>query len=532
MWKPASEGASPAAQETPRSYSHGEVLKVLAGLVTGMITAMITTYIVGTALPTIVGELGGQDQYSWVASATLLTMAASMPLWGKVSDLYGRKRVYQSALVIFVAASMAAGFAPDIGWLIAARAVQGVGVGGLQSLSQIILGDLVEPRERGRYSGYMGSAFAISTLTGPLIGGFLVDAEGLGWRWCFFVSLPLAIVAFIIVSRLLKLPKLPTGNVPVDWWGAILITGGATTIMLLLTLGGKEFPWNSHWTYALGICSTLFFLLAIPVERAAAAPILPPRLFRNRNYVLICAVSILVGACLFGTTIYLPQYLQIVKGMTPTASGIMTLPMVGGTFVAALVSGQFVARLGRWKVFPATGMALVTIGLLLLSRLHGDSSRWAIGGSIAIVGAGLGLTMQILILAAQNAVERRDIASSTSSATFFRTFGGAVGVAAFGSILSTRVADEMREQMARFRLHLPTGNGIPALGSPEAIGRLPGLVQAIIREAFSNALHSVFLAAVLVAALGFLGTLFMHEVPLRTSPSAGETKKDHEPMEG
>ncbi|MQA94009.1 MAG: MFS transporter [Streptosporangiales bacterium] len=523
----ARAGADP--QAAPEYYTHKQVVKILVGLLMAMMTAMISTSIVGTALPTIVGELGGQEQYSWVASATLLTMTATTPLWGKISDLYGRKRVFQIALLLFVLASAAAGFSQNIGWLIAARAVQGMGVGGLQALTQIVLGDIVEPRERGRYAGYMGSVFGVSTIAGPLAGGFLVDTDALGWRWCFFVSIPLAVVAFIVIARLLHLPKLHNSDARVDWWGALFITGGATALMLLLSFGGKEFAWNSPWSYVLGIGGVLFFLLAIPAERAAHDPILPPRLFRNRTFVFTGLASLLVGVAMFGAMIYLPQYLQIVKGMSPTASGLMMIPMVASMFVTSVISGQLVTRIGRWKIYPMIGMLFVAAGLYLLSHLHVDSSRWVIGGDVAVLGMGLGLTMQILILAAQNAVSRQDIASSTSAVSFFRSLGGAMGVAAFGSVLTTRLSDEMTELMAKAHIRPPAGGGTPSLGSPEAIRQMPEPMQIIIREAFTSALHTVFLIGAPIALLGFFVTLLMKEVPLRTSRTAGDGAPPAEP---
>ncbi|GAA2208555.1 MDR family MFS transporter [Nonomuraea monospora] len=515
------QAASPTKQ---RTYTHREILEVMSGLMLAMLTSMISTSVVGTALPTIVGELGGQDQYSWVASATMLTMTVSTPLWGKLSDLFGRKLLFQTALGLFVAASLVAGLSQDMGQLIAARAVQGLGVGGLSALAQVILGDIVSPRERGRYSGYMGAVFGISTVAGPLLGGFIVDADWLGWRWCFYVVVPFALVAFIVIQKVLKLPKVRRST-SIDIWGATTITASASSLMLLLTLGGNEFEWNSGWTYFLGAVALLSLALAVLSERTARNPILPPRLFRNPTFVLTSLASLFVGMAMFGAMIYLPQYLQIVKGLSPTASGLMTLPMVVALFLAGVISGKIVTQTGKWKIFPVAGLLIVAIGLFLLSRLHVDSSEWLIGFDVAVLGIGLGLSMQMLILAAQNGSELRDMASTTSGVSFFRSLGGAVGVAAFGAILTSRLKDEIAEMVKAAGINM-AGGGEVKLGSPSAIQMLPTPIKNIVLEAFTRGLETVFLVGVPIALLGFLATLFLKELPLRGAsvPAAPEAK--------
>ncbi|UBU13630.1 MDR family MFS transporter [Nonomuraea gerenzanensis] len=515
------QAASPTKQ---RTYTHREILEVMSGLMLAMLTSMISTSVVGTALPTIVGELGGQDQYSWVASATMLTMTVSTPLWGKLSDLFGRKLLFQTALGLFVAASLVAGLSQDMGQLIAARAVQGLGVGGLSALSQVILGDIVSPRERGRYSGYMGAVFGISTVAGPLLGGFIVDADWLGWRWCFYVVVPFALVSFIVIQKVLKLPKVKRST-SIDIWGATTITASASALMLLLTLGGNEFEWNSGWTYFLGAIALLSLALAVLSERTARNPILPPRLFRNPTFVLTSLASLFVGMAMFGAMIYLPQYLQIVKGLSPTNSGLMTLPMVVALFLAGVISGKIVTQTGKWKIFPVAGLLIVAVGLFLLSRLHVDSSEWLIGFDVAVLGVGLGLSMQMLILAAQNGSELRDMAATTSGVSFFRSLGGAVGVAAFGAILTSRLKDEIAEMVKAAGIKM-SGGGDIKLGSPDAIQMLPTPIKNIVLEAFTRGLETVFLVGVPIALLGFLATLFLKELPLRGSsvPAAPEPK--------
>lgn len=512
----------PAVEPESPHYTHRQILKILAGLMMAMLTSMLSTSVIATALPTIVGDLGGQDKLSWVASAALLTMTASTPLWGKLSDIAGRKLMFQTALGIFVVASVGAGLSQNIGQLIAFRAVQGLGVGGLSALAQVILGDVVEPRQRGRYAGFMGAVFGVATVAGPLLGGFLVDADALGWRWCFYVCVPLAVVAFAVIQKVLKLPKVRR-DTRLDVFGAVTITGSAATLMLLLSMGGTEFAWNSAWTYALLAATAVLFLLAVVAERGARDPILPPRLFRNRMFVLTSFVSVCVGMAMFGVMIYMPQYLQIVKGMSPTASGLMTLPLVLGMLVTSTGSGQVVTRTGRYKIFPVIGLGCIAAGMFLLSRLHTDSPSALIGVDLAVLGVGMGLTLQILILAAQNAAATEDLASTTSGVSFFRNLGGAMGVAAFGAILTNRVASEIASGLRAAGIRGMPGDG--RLGSPEEIDRLPPPVKAIIRDAFTNSLETVFLVGIPVALAGFLAVLALKELPLRGSASRGKATR-------
>ncbi|MEO3812486.1 MDR family MFS transporter [Sphaerisporangium sp. B11E5] len=502
-------------QEAPPAYSHREILQILSGLLIAMLTSMISTSVIGVALPTIVGELGAQEQLSWVAGATLLTMTASTPLWGKMSDLFGRKRMFQLALALFVASSLLAGLATSMGVLIFARAVQGLGTGGMAALTQIILGDVVAPRERGRYSGYIGAVFGFSTVSGPLIGGAIVDAPWLGWRWCFFIGVPLTLIAMVVVQWVLRTDREPKGA-RLDWWGAFTLTGGASALMLVLSFGGSEFPWDSAWAYGLGSLAVLLFGFSIIAERRARDPILPPRLFRDRTFVLAGSASLLVGVAMFGVMIYLPQYLQIVKGMTPTVSGLMTLPLVISLLVSAVISGRIVTRTGRWKAFPLTGLVLIVAGMGLMSLLRSDSSHVVIGVDIAVLGVGLGMSMQMLILAAQNAAQRRDMAVTTSGIAFFRSLGGAVGVAALGAILTNEVHDEMTRLLTVTQTSGAVVRDI-GLGTPEAIHRLPPALHEIVVESFTQAMQTVFLACVPIAILGFLAVLFLRELPLRSA---------------
>jgi len=499
-------------------YTHRQILEILGGLMLAMLTSMLSSTVVSTALPTIVGDLGGQEHYSWVASATLLTLTASTPLWGKVSDILGRKLMFQTALGIFVAASMVAGFSQNMWMLIAARAVQGIGAGGLSTLTQTILGDVVEPRERGRYSGYLGAVFGVATVAGPLVGGFLVDHGG--WRWCFFVGVPLAVIAFLVIQKVLKLPHVQR-DTTIDGYGAFTITAAAAALMVLLSFGGQQWAWNSWQTWVLGGGAVLMVLLAIPSEIKAKDPILAPRLFKNRTFVLTSLASLFVGMAMFGGLIYLPQYLQTAKGLSPTASGLMMLPMVVGMFTASIITGQVVTRTGRWKAFPAIGLLVVAGGLFLMHGFELDTSKPVIGLYVAVMGVGLGMTMQTLILAAQNAVDRSDMAATTSGVSFFRNLGGAVGVAAFGAILQNKVKDEITDKLAA--MHIRTGGGSVKLGTPDAIQHLPGPIKNIVVDAYVHGIQTVFLWAVPVAVIGFLCILFLRELKLRGSRGAEES---------
>lgn len=498
-------------------YTHRQILEILGGLMLAMLTSMLSSTVVSTALPTIVGDLGGQEHYSWVASAMLLTLTASTPLWGKVSDILGRKAMFNTALAIFVGSSMLAGFSQNMWMLIAARAIQGIGAGGLSTLTQTILGDVVEPRERGRYSGYLGAVFGVATVAGPLVGGFLVDSWG--WRWCFFVGVPLAVLAFIVIQRVLKLPRVQR-ETHIDGFGAITITAAAALLMLLLSFGGTEWPWNSWQTWTFGGAALLMVLLAIPSEMKAKDPILAPRLFRNRSFNLTSLASFFVGMAMFGGLIYLPQYLQTAKGLSPTTSGLMMLPMVVGMFCTSIGVGQIVTRTGRWKVFPAIGLLVVGGGMFLMHQFELGSSKLVIGASVLVLGIGLGMTMQTLMLAAQNAVDRADMAAATSGVSFFRNLGGAVGVAAFGAVMTNKIKDEITDKIAALGVKVPGGGNVQ-IGTPDAVHHLPQPFRDIVVGSYVDGIQLVFLCAVPVAVIGFLCILLLPELKLRGS-RAGE----------
>lgn len=502
--------------------THRQILTVLTGLMLGMLVAALSQTIVATALPTIVGELGGQEQLSWVVSATLLAATASTPLWGKLSDLYGRKGTFQVAIVGFILASLASGFAQNMAELIAFRAVQGIGIGGLMALSQAIIGDVVSARERGRYQGYVGSVFGLATIAGPLIGGFLV--EHLSWRWTFWAVIPVGLAALVVTQRVLRLP-FPRRPHSIDWLGAFFIVASVSALLLMLSLGGKEFAWNSGWTYGLVAVSLLTLLLAVWQERRAAEPIMPPHLFANHTFVMTSLAGLIVGVAMFGAIIFLPQYLQIVKGESPTASGLLTLPLMIGLIAASVVSGRMISRNGRYKIYPVVGLAVAAVGIGLMSLLTVDTSLVLAGVYMFVAGTGIGLVMQVLVLATQNAVEPEDLGVATSGATFFRSLGGAMGVAVFGALLTHRLRETIPARLADAGVP-PSGlaGGGPALGSPEQIWLLPEPVRTAVITGFADALQTTFLAGVPFAVVGFFVVLFIRELPLRESPAAAATE--------
>ena len=516
MSTPSSTGAdlpqAPHEQVMPE-LTHRQILTVLVGLMLGMLVAALSQTIVATALPTIVGELGGQDQLAWVVSATLLTSTASTPIWGKLSDLYGRKIMFQSAIAIFLVSSLASGFAQNMGQLVGFRAVMGLGVGGLMALSQAIIGDVVSPRERGRYQGYIGSVFGLATVAGPLLGGFLV--EHLSWRWTFWVGIPIGIAALVVTERVLKLP-FPRRQHAIDWLGAFFIVAGISALLLMLSLGGKEFAWNSAWTYGLTAAALVMLAATIWQERRAAEPIMPPRLFANHTFIITSLAGFVVGVAMFGAIIFLPQYLQIVKGESPTASGLLTLPLMVGLLITSIGSGRLITRTGRYKIFPVVGLLVAAGGLTLMGQLSVDTSLWLAGVFMFITGAGIGMVMQVLVLATQNSVPHADLGVATSGATFFRSLGGAMGVAVFGALLTHRLRDTIPAQLKAAGVtpeQMPAGSATQ--GSPDQIAALPEPIHLAVVTGFAEALQTTFLAAVPFAIAGFVILLFLRETPLR-----------------
>jgi len=498
----------------PEPMNHRQVLEALSGLLLGLFVAMLSSTVVSNALPRIVADLHGSESgYTWVVVATLLTMTASTPLWGKLSDLFSKKLLVQSALVIFSVGSLAAAVAPNMGSLIAARAVQGLGVGGLTALVQVVIATIVSPRERGRYSGYIGAVFALATVSGPLIGGVIVDSS-LGWRGCFFVGLPVAVAAFVVLQKTLHVPTVKR-EVTIDFLGAALIAGGVSVLLIWVSLAGNNFAWGSFttaWMIALGV---LMLAAAVVTEMRAVEPIIPLRLFRDRTTSLATFASVMIGVAMFGSTVYLSQYFQIAHGMTPTHAGLMTIAMVGGLLVSSIASGRIITRTGRWKRFLVGGIILVVIGLGLLSTIGASTSLVRVGVFMAVLGLGLGATMQNLVLAVQNNTAQKDMGAASSVVAFFRSMGGSIGVSALGAVLSHQVASGVATGLARIGVQ-PSASGGSSTTIPD-LATLPAPVRAVFQTAFGDATGRVFLIAAPCAAIALVAILFIREVPLRTT---------------
>ncbi|MGW5472854.1 DHA2 family efflux MFS transporter permease subunit [Streptomyces chartreusis] len=500
----------------------GNVLVSIGALLLGMLLAALDQTIVSTALPTIVSDLGGLEHLSWVVTAYLLASTAATPLWGKLGDQYGRKRLFQIAIVIFLVGSALCGMAQDMAQLIAFRAVQGVGGGGLMVLSMAIVGDIVPPRERGRYQGLFGAVFGASSVLGPLLGG--VFTEHLSWRWVFYINLPVGVVALVVIAAVLRIPHKATRHV-IDYLGTFLIASVATCLVLVASLGGTTWAWGSVQIVGLALLGVVLAAAFVVVERAAAEPVLPLRLFRVRTFTLSAVISFIVGFAMFGAMTYLPTFLQIVQGISPTLSGVHMLPMVVGMLLASTGSGQIVSRTGRWKVFPIAGTGVTVIGLLLLHQLEVDSSTWAMSVYFFVFGLGLGLVMQVLVLIVQNAVPYKDLGVATSGATFFRSIGASFGVAIFGTIFAARLDDKLVEAYRGVRL--PQGVSLEGLeADPRGIAELPSGLRPAALEAYASSITDVFLYAAPVAVVGFVLAWFLREDKLRgsvTAPDVTET---------
>ncbi|WP_206342397.1 MFS transporter [Streptomyces ureilyticus] len=503
-------------------YVRGGVLVSIGALLLGMLLAALDQTIVSTALPTIVSELGGLDHLSWVVTAYLLAATAATPLWGKLGDQYGRKRLFQTAIVIFLIGSALCGMAQNMPQLIGFRALQGLGGGGLMVLSMAIVGDLVPPRERGKYQGLFGAVFGATSVLGPLLGGLFT--EHLSWRWVFYVNLPVGVVALAVIATVLRIPARTTRHT-IDYLGTFLIASVAACLVLVASLGGTTWGWASPQIIGLAVLAVVLAVAFVSVERRAAEPVLPLKLFRIRTFTLSAVISLIVGFAMFGAMTYLPTFLQVVQGVSPTMSGVHMLPMVAGLLLASTVSGQIVSRTGRWKVFPIAGTGVTTIGLLLLHQLDENSSTGEMSAYFLVFGLGLGLVMQVLVLIVQNAVSYEDLGVATSGATFFRSIGAAFGVAIFGTIFASRLADKLMAALSG--QPLPPGITPDALESdPRGIAELPSALRLSAVQSYASAITDVFLYAAPVAVLGFVLAWFLREDKLRgsvTVPDATET---------
>jgi len=489
---------------------HHRILVILGALMLGMFLAALDQTIVATALPTIAGDLHGLNHLSWVVTAYLLTSTISTPLWGKLGDLYGRKKLFQAAIVIFLAGSALSGLSQDMAQLIGFRALQGIGAGGLMVGAQAIIGDLVSPRQRGRYMGYFGAVFALSSVIGPLAGGFIT--QHLSWRWVFYINLPIGVVALAVIAVVLHLPRHRTRHT-IDFLGTALLAAGVTAIILFTTWGGTTYAWGSAPIISLAVAAVVFVALFCWAELRAAEPIIPLGLFRISVFSVSNSIGFLVGFVMFGAIIYIPLYLQTVHAATPTSSGLQLLPLVCGMLVTFTISGRLVTKWGRYKIFPVLGTALMSVGLFLLSLLTPSTPLVISSIYMAVVGAGIGLVMQVLVVAVQNAVPQSQLGTATSSSTFFRSIGGAFGVAIFGAIFINRLAVNLPKYLPPAALRAVHGSNISA--SPAQLDALPPAIHHGYVLAFSESLHVVFLIGVPIALLAFALTWFLKDLPLR-----------------
>jgi EmrB/QacA subfamily drug resistance transporter len=483
---------------------------IFSALLLVLLLASLDQTIVSTALPTIVGDLGGLNHLSWVVTAYLLTATVAGPLYGKLGDLFGRKLVLQAAIVIFLVGSGLCGLAQGMTELILFRALQGLGAGGLIVVTLAVVGDIIPPRERGKYQGYFGAVFGVSTIIGPLLGGFFVD--NLTWRWIFYVNLPIGIVALAVIGIAFR-TRADHLRHHMDYLGAAMLAGALTSIVLFTSLGGTTWAWGSWQIVSLVVASIVFLPAFILVERRAAEPILPLTLFKERTFAVTSAVGFIVGFALFGAITFLPLYLQITKGSSPTRSGLELTPLMAGVLVTSILSGNLITRWGRYKPFPIAGTALMAVGLFLLSRLQVGTPTWQVLGGAVVLGLGLGMVMQVLVLAVQNAVDPRNMGVATAGSTLFRQIGGSIGVSIFGSIFANRLAAELASR-------LPTGARVPRATNPAAIRALPPQVRSVFEQAFATALHPVFLTAAGVAVLAFALAWLIPDLRLRDSVGA------------
>ncbi|MBZ6104575.1 MFS transporter [Streptomyces olivaceus] len=498
--------------------THRQIMEALSGLLLGMFCAILSSTIVTNALPEIIGDLGGgQSAYTWVVTASLLTMTASTPLWGKLADQISKKALVQTALVVFVIGSVIAGLAQNPAMLITARAIQGLGGGGLSALAQIIMAAMIAPRERGRYSGYLGATFAVATVGGPLLGGVITDTSWLGWRWCLYVGVPFAIIALVVLQKTLHLP-VNKRKVKVDWTGAFFITAAVCLLLVWVTFADDKYSWMSWQTGAMVGGSILLTLLFLFVESKASEPIIPLRLFKNRTITLASLASLFVGIAMFAGTVYFSQYFQLARDKSPTMSGLMTIPMIGGLFISSTASGIIITKTGKWKRWLLAGGVLLTAGLGLLSTMRYDTPYWHIAIFMALMGLGVGMMMQNLVLCTQNQVAPGDLGAASSVVTFFRSLGGAVGVSVLGSVMSTRISHyaadtigQLSPQEQAAAAKTTGGGGIPDMDL------LPPGIREWLESAYGHGIADIFLYVAPVALLGFLVTLFIKEVPLRTT---------------
>lgn len=526
-----------AAPPAPREYgnaaepqavmSHRQIMEALTGLLAAFFTAILSSTIVANALPTIMSELKGtQTDFAWVITAALLANAATTPIWGKLADLFNKKLLVQLSIVVFVAGSVMAGLSETIPLLLTARVIQGVAMGGLTALAQAIIGSMIPPRDRGKYSGYMGGVMAVGTAGGPLLGGFIVDSP-LGWRWTFFVCVPLAIVALILLQITLKIPHIKR-PAKIDWFGSILLTSGVSLLLIWVSFAGNPdyYEWWS-WQSALMVGGGVLLLaLLVLVESKVQQPIIPLKIISERTTALAILASVAVGVAMFGSSTFLGQYFQVARGATPTEAGLLTLPMIAGNLIGSVVSGQLISRTGKWKRYLVAGSFLLVAGLGLTGTTDHTTELWLTGIYTAILGLGLGMVMQNLVLAVQNTVKASDIGTASASVAFFRSVGGAIGVSVLGAVLGTRVTQLANQGLAAANIPVQ-GDGS---GASMDLVDLPAPIREIMRTAYGDATAQIFLISAVIGVVALIAVLFIKEKPLRRTvdirPEAGTGEPD------
>lgn len=489
--------------------THREILEAMSGLLLGMFVAILSSTVVSTSLPIIVADLGGsQSAYTWVVTSTLLALTVSTPIWGKLADLYPRKTLVQIGLTIYTVGSIFAGLSQSTGELIAFRTLQGLGVGGLTALVQVILADLVSPRQRGRYAGYLGAVFGVGTVAGPLIGGVMTDA--FGWRSCFYVGVPFAIAALITLQRTLHLPPRPRRKVSIDVPGALLIGGSVSSLLIWVTLAGHQFAWLSWQTAVLVPGGIALAILSVVVERRVKEPLIPLHLFQSRTVVLAVLASVAVGIAMFGTTVFLSQYLQLSRGKTPTESGLLSIPMVIGLFASSTLVGRRISETGRYKHWMVLGGVLLTTGLLLMGTLDETTNLAELGVFMLLIGAGVGMLMQNLVLVVQNAIPLEDMGAGSSLIAFFRSLGGAIGVSVLGAVLAERATSTIREGLAATGAPAEAARGL-AGGQVPNLQELPASLARLIEHAYGVGVGEIFLVAAPLSLVALVAVAMLRE---------------------